>query len=108
MSRKAVDKIADGLKEAIAFARGELKPTKVYVPAEVDVRSIRNALGHSQGDFASAYGFTLSQIRQWEQERCQPTGALRAYLTLIQRDPVGVAKTLQTAPARRATTRRAS
>jgi putative transcriptional regulator len=105
MSKKAVDKIAAGLKDAIAIARGELKPTRVFIPPEIDVRRIRNALAHSQDTFAAAYGFTVSQIRQWEQGRCQPVGALRAYLTLIERDPAGVAKTLQkplqTPPAKR-------
>jgi putative transcriptional regulator len=105
---KAVDKIAAGLKDAIAIARGEADPAtyRIHVPPEIDVRRIRNELAHSQERFAATYGFTLSQIRQWEQGRCQPTGALRAYLTCISRDPTGVAKTLQARSADKAAARR--
>jgi hypothetical protein len=34
MSSKAYNKIAEGLKEAIAVARGEKKPAKLFVPPE--------------------------------------------------------------------------
>jgi|SRR5579872_159010 len=101
MSKKAFDKIAAGLKDAAAIARGELEPTRIHVPAAVDVRRIRAALAQSQERFAATYGFTLSQIRQWEQGRCQPTGALRAYLTVIARNPAGIAKTLQASMPKR-------
>lgn len=33
MSKKAFDKIARGLSEALDFARGELKPVRLYIPA---------------------------------------------------------------------------
>jgi putative transcriptional regulator len=97
--QKAVDMIADGLKDAIAIARGELEPARIHVPDEIDVRRIRNELAYSQEKFASTYGFTLTQVREWEQGRCQPTGAVRAYLIVIGRDPTGVAKLLQTPAA---------
>jgi putative transcriptional regulator len=102
--QKAVDMIAEGLKDAIAIARGEAEPGtyRVHVPAEIDVLGLRKTLEHSQERFAATYGFTLSQIRQWEQGRCQPTGAMRAYLTVIARDPDAVARTLQKPPARKA------
>jgi hypothetical protein len=38
MSKKARDKIAAGLREAIAFARGEKQAARIYVP-EIDVRA---------------------------------------------------------------------
>jgi putative transcriptional regulator len=66
MSKRAYDKIAEGLKEAIAIARGEEKPARLFVPPEIDVRVIRAKLQLSQEDFASAFGFTVHQIRQWE------------------------------------------
>jgi putative transcriptional regulator len=95
MSKKAFDKIAAGLTEAIEIARGKKTPARLHVPTQIDVRELRHRLAHTQATFASTYGFTLSQIRQWEQDRCGPTGALRAYLTAIERDPEGIAKSLQ-------------
>ena len=36
-------------------------------PAEIDVRGIRKRLELSQEDFAKEFGFTIHQIRDWEQ-----------------------------------------
>jgi putative transcriptional regulator len=101
MTKRAHDKIAEGLKEAIAIARGEKKPAKLYVPPETYVRAIRSRLDLSQDDFASTFGFTLHQIRQWEQGRCRPLGAVRAYLMIINRDPKRVLEFLRAAGAAR-------
>lgn len=101
MSKRAHDKIAEGLKEAIAIARGEAKPAKLYVPPEIDVRTVRSKLDLSQDDFASAFGFTVHQIRQWEQGRSRPLGAVRAYLMIINRDPKRVLVMLRAAAATR-------
>ena len=90
MSKRTFDKIAEGLNEAIAVARGEQAPAKLHIPAEIDVRAIRRRLKLSQDDFAYEYGFTVSQIRDWEQGRSRPLGALRLYLLMISHDPQGV------------------
>jgi putative transcriptional regulator len=95
MSKRAFDKIAEGLAEAIAVARGEAKPARLFIPPEIDVRAIRQKVGMSQDDFASAFGFSLTQIRDWEQSRSRPLGGLRAYLTIIELDPVRVLKILR-------------
>ena len=41
MGRKAFDKVAEGLNEALAIARGAAKPARLYVPAEIDIKAIR-------------------------------------------------------------------
>lgn len=87
MSKKTFDKIAEGLSEAIAISRGEAMPAKLYVPPEIDVRAVRTGLGFSQDEFASAFGFSVHQVRQWEQGRVRPVGAIRAYLMIIGRHP---------------------
>ncbi len=97
MSKKAFDKIAEGLNEAIVIARGEREPARLFVPAEINVRSIRAKLQLSQDDFASAFGFTVHQIRQWEQGRARPLGANRAFLMLIESHPQEILRMLQDA-----------
>jgi putative transcriptional regulator len=87
MARKAFDKIAKGLNEALAIAKGEAHPAKLYVPPEIDVKAIRQKLGLSQDDFAAYFGFTIDQIKAWEQRRARPLGGLRAYLMLIESNP---------------------
>jgi putative transcriptional regulator len=97
MTRRAYDKIAEGLREAIAIARKERKPAKLFVPPEIDVRAIRAKLELSQEDFASTFGFTVHQMRQWEQGRSRPLGAVRAYLMIIDREPKRVLEILRDA-----------
>ncbi|WP_108522107.1 helix-turn-helix domain-containing protein [Bradyrhizobium algeriense] len=95
MSKKAFDKIAAGLTEALEIARGNAKPTKLYVPAEINVRGIRKKLGLSQDDFAQEFGFTINQIRDWEQGRSRPLDGLRAYLMIIEKNPDAVLNLLR-------------
>jgi putative transcriptional regulator len=97
MTRKAFDKIMEGLNEALAVARSEAKPAKLHVPPEINVRDIRGKLHLSQEDFASVFGFTINQIKDWEQGRARPLGGVRAYLMIIDRDPKAVIKILQAA-----------
>ncbi|MBF0877274.1 helix-turn-helix domain-containing protein [Gluconobacter cerevisiae] len=107
MSKSAFDKIAAGLDEAIAIAEGTMEPAQLHVPAEIDVKAIRNKVGMTQEAFASAFCFTVHQIRQWEQGRVRPLGAMRAYLMFIDKFPREVKASLVTSvddvtPARRA------
>lgn len=102
MTRKARDKIAAGLREAIAVARGEEKPARLYVPAEIDVKAIRKKTEMSQEGFASFYGFTMEQIRAWEQVRARPLGGVRAYLMMIDSDHEAVARILEATRKRKA------
>jgi putative transcriptional regulator len=101
MSKKAFDKIMEGLNEALAVARGEAKPAKLHVPPEIDVRAIRGKLRLSQEDFAGAFGFTINQIKDWEQGRARPIGGVRAYLMIIDRDPKAVIRILQATDRRK-------
>ncbi len=87
MGKKAFSRIAEGLKEVLAIARGEAKPARLYIPPEIDVKSIRSKLALSQQEFAAVFGFTVNQIKDWEQGRSRPLGGVRAYLTIIDRDP---------------------
>lgn len=102
MTKKAFDKIAAGLTEALSIARGETKPAKLHIPPEINVRTIREKTGLSQDDFATAFGFSIAQIRDWEQGRSRPLGGLRAYLFIINARPQSVLELLKKARAKKA------
>ena len=95
MSKRAYDKIAAGLNEALAVARGKAKPSKLHVPPEIDVKEIRTKLKLSQDAFAAEFFFSINQIRDWEQGRTRPLGAMRAYLMIIKRDPDAIREILR-------------
>ncbi|HEX8166055.1 MAG TPA: helix-turn-helix domain-containing protein [Beijerinckiaceae bacterium] len=104
MAKRAYERIKAGLEEAIAIARGEADPSTYRVhtftdamPPEVDVKTIRQRLKLTQVEFAQRFGFTPARVRDWEQGRSQPDGAIRAYLTVIAREPEAVQRALQAA-----------
>jgi putative transcriptional regulator len=96
---KPGSRILQGAREALALARGEAdeKAYRIHVPAAVDVRALRRKLRLSQDQFARRFGFTAARIRDWEQGRSRPDGAVRAYLRVIERAPDTVAKALSAA-----------
>jgi putative transcriptional regulator len=58
---------------------------------------LRRKLKLSQAAFARRYGFSPARIRDWEQGRSSPDGAVRAYLLVIQREPKAVERALAAA-----------
>ncbi len=102
MSKRTFDKIAAGLNDAIAIARGNTKPAKLHIPYEFDIRAIRFKTGLSQSDFAHQFGFTADQIKAWEQGRSRPLGGVRAYLLMIDTDHETVVRMLSQARSRAA------
>ena len=84
---KAGERLLKAAKEARLIAQGSKEPANKYIPADIDVRAIRRKLELTQDDFASRFGFTVNQIREWEQQRARPLGGVRAYLMLIDQAP---------------------
>lgn len=95
------ESIKAGLEEGISIAKGEADPAtyRIFIPEEVDVKALRKQLGMSQERFAIMYGFSVSNVRNWEQGRRRPAGATRTLLTVISRIPEEVNQALSTKPA---------
>lgn len=91
---KAGKRLIEAATEVAAIARGETEPARVHAPVAIEVGGIRRKLQLSQEDFASQFGFTVNQIRDWEQGRSRPIGGNRAYLLIIERDAKGVRRLL--------------
>jgi putative transcriptional regulator len=61
-------------------------------------RIVRRALGLSQEAFADQYRIPIGTLRDWEQGRCEPDQAARAYLMVIARAPDMVREALEGGP----------
>jgi putative transcriptional regulator len=96
---KVGKRLVGAAREALGFAQGKGDPAayRVHRPSDVDVRELRKRLGLTQQQFASEFGFGLARVRDWEQGRSQPDGALRSYLKVIERDPKLVRRALANA-----------
>ncbi len=92
---EAFKNIEQGLKEALAHARGEGVATvhEIELP-EPDVQAIRARTGLSQSDFARSIGVKKGTLLNWEQRRRSPDGPARVLLALIAKDPQIVQRTL--------------
>ena len=95
----AGNKILEGLKESLAYVRGEIDlPVRYYdVTPRVDVKAIRTKRKLSQSEFARRYGFNVRTLQDWELGRVQPLSAIRAYLIVIDHAPVIVERALRRA-----------
>jgi putative transcriptional regulator len=81
-------------KKTLDWVNGQTHRCRVHIPDEIDVARIRKKVGMSQSEFATQYGFSFRTVQQWEQGRAIPSGATRAYLLVIDREPEAVRRAL--------------
>lgn len=86
---QAFDSIAQGLKEAIAYAEGQKTGAVVHriEVSVVDVAAIRARTGLSQAAFARSIGVAKGTLLNWEQGRRRPTGPAQVLLAMIAKKP---------------------
>lgn len=96
MSKRAFNKIMQGIEEARAYLDGTADKSRyrVHVPEKVDVRKIRTRLGLTQETFAATYGFALSAVRDWEQGRRRPERSARILLKIVEKEPEAITRAL--------------
>jgi putative transcriptional regulator len=95
--------VIQGLKEAIAYERGELTNVRVVTVERVTarkahverppwyapflIREIRHKLSVSQAIFAEMLGVSASSVRAWEQGKREPDGPARRLLQIAEAHP---------------------
>ena len=98
----AVNALTDEQILAAAMADPDAQPIteeglKKMPPVPPTV-SIRRALKLSQEEFAVRFHIPAGTLRDWEQGRCEPDAAARAYLRVIAREPEIVRRALEPLP----------
>jgi putative transcriptional regulator len=95
-SRLAEDIFAS-LEELRDYVAG--KPTNVIVhkviPSDTDARLARHKLGLSQRAFAGLIGTGVGTVRKWELGTRRPSGAARALIEVIKKEPKAVRRALK-------------
>lgn len=84
--------IEQGLREAIAHARGELPATRVeYPPMTAEhIKQIRRNLARSTKAFEKRFGIPAATMNNYEQGRRQPDTVAVTLLRIIEADPEAV------------------
>jgi putative transcriptional regulator len=98
----AVDALTDEEILARALADPDAQPIteeslKKMRPVPRTV-TLRRVLKLSQEEFAARFHIPPGTLRDWEQGRCEPDAAARAYLRVIAREPEMVARALEPLP----------
>jgi putative transcriptional regulator len=104
-SRNIGDEIIDGLREAIAFERGEatgatFKPADIAIVSSrhadaeaapeysaAQVARIRARLRLSQSLFGRVFNVSAETAKAWEQGKAPPSGSARRLLQIAERHP---------------------
>lgn len=71
----------------VAIEKGEIQPASVHRHHLPNVKSLREASGMKQEEFALAVGVSPSLVQSWEQNRRVPSGSALKILLMIERDP---------------------
>ena len=89
------DRLIDGLKEALAWKRGEIDlPTHaIDLMPPARVKAIRKRLAKSPKAFEKRFGIPARTLEGWEQGRGVDATS-RILLTVIERDPEAVERAL--------------
>ncbi|HXY99573.1 MAG TPA: helix-turn-helix domain-containing protein [Stellaceae bacterium] len=93
---RRVELFARHLDHLFGPRKGLLKPaaTPSARVEEVDPIALRRRLKLSQEAFARRYGLSLQTLQKWEQGLRRPGMTASSYLTVIARDPRGIAELL--------------
>src|SRR5262249_61672997 len=99
---KEADALTDAEIHAAALADPDAQPLTREWLARIRrvprTKSLRRARGLSQEESATRYHIPVSTLRDWEQGRFEPDAAVRAYLTVIAREPGIVRRALERTP----------
>jgi putative transcriptional regulator len=99
---KAGESMIRRVMDALAFAQGKKDHGCIaHIPDEINVQRIRKKASMSQSEFADYFGVNKRTVQEWEQGRRVPTGAARAFLTVIDKEPEAVRRALTSTAASR-------
>lgn len=87
--------IKQGLEQAIDFAKGKTSKAIIHEFNAIDVKNLRNKIGMSQNEFASAFGISVATLRHWERGDRSPHGPALVLLNVVAKEPQAVLRALQ-------------
>ncbi len=92
------ESILQGLHEAIDFAEGKPVKALVHNVSAPDVKALREHVGMTQAEFASAFGISIGTLRHWERGDRTPRGPARVLLNIVAKEPKTVLRALSGYP----------
>ena len=87
MESRLFGDLVQSLKEAGQIARDEIASPRRTVVNSLDVKTVRERTGLSQGEFANPIRVSVKTLQNWEQNRRHPTGPASALLKIVASAP---------------------
>jgi len=87
MDKTLFEDLKTSLQEAQAIAKGKAAPSRRYVLAAPDAKTVREQVGLSQSEFAQLMRVSIKTLQNWEQHRRTPTGPAAALLKIMATAP---------------------
>ena len=94
MDKKLFAELTQSLNEMDDIVNGVATPAREFHVDAEGVRDIRAITKLSQAKFAKLLHIDVGTLRNWEQDRRQPTGPAKALLHAIKNDPISVLQAL--------------
>ncbi len=87
MERKLFDELTKSIKQAGVIARGERAPSRSHEFTPSRIQAVREQADLSQAQFARLLNVSVKTLQNWEQARRKPTGAAKALLRIVEKEP---------------------
>ncbi|MFT4274687.1 MAG: NadS family protein [Pantoea sp.] len=87
MEKELFEGLVESIKQMNAIEKGEMEPARVHRHHLPNVKSLREASGMKQDEFADVVGVSISLVQSWEQERRIPSGSSLKILLMLERNP---------------------
>jgi len=94
MDAKLFGELTKSIKQAGAISRGERKPSRRFEFTPSRIQLVREKIQLSQVQFARMLGVSVKTLQNWEQARRAPTGAAKALLRIVEREPSAALRAL--------------
>ncbi len=90
MEEKLFNDLIESVKQMNEIRAGKRKPAKVTRFEKNEITDVRRKLKMTQTQFATAFGISVSTLRNWEQGHRNPTGAAITLIKVAKRHPKAV------------------
>ena len=94
MDDKLFNELLSGVKEMKDIRAKKRKPARITKLEKNEVTEIRQKLNLTQTQFATAFGISVSTLRNWEQGHRNPTGPAVTLIKVARRHPKAILETL--------------
>jgi len=95
MDKKLFEELTKSVKQAGAVARGERRPSRRREFSPSRILAVRERTELSQAQFARLLNVSVKTLQNWEQARREPTGAARALLRIVEKEPAVALRALR-------------